>query len=89
MARPRVSRLQKHVLRLLMAEYHRTHGGTSMGHLELVKTLAGDKSNISHSLRTLETRGWIVIGRTPGGRAEYLDLTSEGLEKASEISIKL
>jgi DNA-binding MarR family transcriptional regulator len=85
MARPRVSRLQKHVLRLLMAEYHRTHGGTSMGHLELVKALTGDKSNISHSLRTLETRGWIVIGRTPGGRAEYLDLTSEGLENASEI----
>jgi DNA-binding MarR family transcriptional regulator len=89
MARPRVSRLQKHILRLLMAEHHRTHGGTSMGHLELVKALAGDKSNISHSLRTLETRGWIVIGRTPGGRAEYLDLTPEGLEKASEISIQL
>ena len=89
MARPRVSRLQKHILRLLMAEHHRTHGGTSMGHLELVKALAGDKSNISHSLRTLETRGWIVIGRTPGGRAEYLDLTPAGLEKASEICIKL
>jgi DNA-binding MarR family transcriptional regulator len=49
-----------------------------MGHLELVKALAGDKSNISHSLRTLEMRGWIVIGRTPGGRAEYLDLTPTG-----------
>jgi hypothetical protein len=53
MARSRVSRLQKHILRLLMVEHHRTHGGTSMGHLELVKALAGDKSNISHSLRTL------------------------------------
>jgi DNA-binding MarR family transcriptional regulator len=89
MARPRVSRLQKHILRLLMAEHHRTQGGTSMGHLELVTALAGDKSHISHSLRTLETRGWIIIGRTPGGRAEYLDLTPEGLEKASEISIQL
>jgi DNA-binding MarR family transcriptional regulator len=89
MARSRVSRLQKHILRLLMAEHHRTHGGTSMGHLELVKALAGDKSNISHSLHTLETRGWIVIGRTPGGRAESLDLTPEGLEKASELSIQL
>jgi len=64
MAIQRVSRLQKHILRLLMAEHHRTRGGTSMGHLELVKALAGDKSNISHSLRTLETRGWIVIGRS-------------------------
>jgi DNA-binding MarR family transcriptional regulator len=89
MARSRVSRLQKHILRLLMVEHHRTHGGTSMGHLELVKALAGDKSNISHSLCTLETRGWLVIGRTPGGRAEYLDLTPEGLEKASELSIQL
>jgi len=89
MAIQRVSRLQKHILRLLMAEHHRTRGGTSMGHLELVKALAGDKSNISHSLRTLETRGWIVIGRTPGGRAEYLDLTPEGLEKASALCIKL
>ena len=89
MARSRVSRLQKHILRLLMVEHDRTHGGTSMGHLELVKALAGDKSNISHSLRTLETRGWLVIGRTPGGRAEYLDLTPEGLEKASELSIQL
>jgi DNA-binding MarR family transcriptional regulator len=89
MAVQRLSRLQKRIMRLLLAEHHRTRGGTSMGHLELVKALAGDKSNISHSLRTLETRGWIVIGRTPGGRAEDLDLTPEGLEKASEICAKL
>ena len=89
MARSRVSRLQKHILRLLMGEHHRTHGGTSMGHLELVKALAGDQSHISHSLCTWETRGWLVIGRTPGGRAEYLDLTPAGLEKASEICTKL
>jgi len=89
MATQRVSRLQKPILRLLLAAHHRTHGRTSMGHLELVKALAGDTSNISHSLHTLETRGWIVIGRTRGGRAESLDLTPEGLEKASEICIKL
>ena len=63
MAIPRVSRLHKHILRVLLAEHHRTHGRMAMGHLELVKALGGDKSNISHSLRTLETRGWIVIGR--------------------------
>src|SRR5882724_6059704 len=56
MATPRVSRLQKHILRVLLTEHHRTHGRTSMGHLELVKALGGDKSNISHGLRTLETR---------------------------------
>jgi DNA-binding MarR family transcriptional regulator len=85
MATPRVSRLQKHILRVLLTEHHRTHGRISMGHLELVKALGGDKSNISHSLRTLETRGWIVIGRTLGGRAESLELTPVGLEKASEL----
>jgi DNA-binding MarR family transcriptional regulator len=86
MATQRVSRLQKHILRLLLKEHHRTHGGTAMGHLELVKALAGEKSNISHSLRTLETRGWIVIGRTRGGRAESLDLTPAGLKKPRKFA---
>jgi hypothetical protein len=85
MARPRVSRLQKHVLRLLMAEYHRTHGGTSMGHLELVKALAGDKSNISHSLRTLETRGWIVIGRTRGAGQSISISRQKGSKKPQKV----
>ncbi len=89
MAPPRVSRLQKHILRVLLTEHYRTHGGTSMGHLELIKALGGDKSNISHSLRTLEMRGWIVIGRTSGSWAAYLDLTPVGLEKASEICRQL
>ena len=56
---------------------------------ELSKALGGDKGNISHSLRTLEARGWIVLGRTPGGRAESPYLTPTGLEKASEICTKL
>lgn len=85
MATQRLSQLQKRIMRLLLAEHHRTRGGTSMGHVELVKALGGDKSNISHSLRTLETRGVIVIGRTPGGQADSLYLTPEGLKKASEI----
>lgn len=85
MATQRLSRLQKRIMRLLLAEHHRTRGETSMGHVELVKALGGDKSTISHSLRTLETRGVIVIGRTPGGQADSLYLTPEGLKKASEI----
>jgi DNA-binding MarR family transcriptional regulator len=85
MAMQRLSRLQKRIMRLLLAEHHRTRGGTTMGHFELVKALGGDKSNISHSLRTLEARGMIVIDRTPGGQADSLYLTPEGLKKASEI----
>ena len=85
MAAQRVSRLQKRILRLLAAEHHRTQGGTSLSHYELVQALGGYKGNISQSLRTLEARGMIGIGRTPGGQADYLYLTPEGLEKASEI----
>ncbi len=85
MAAQRVSRLQKRMLRLLVAEHHRTQGGTSLSHYELVKALGGSKGNISQSLRTLEARRVIVIGRTPGGQAASLSLTPEGLEKASEM----
>ncbi len=73
-----LSRLQRHILRCLSAEYERTQGLISMGHFELVQALGSDKSTISHSLRTLETRGLITIGRTSGGKADYLDLTPEG-----------
>jgi DNA-binding MarR family transcriptional regulator len=85
MAMRRVSRLQKRLLRWLAADHRRTQGGTTSSHYDLVKALGGDKSNISHSLRTLEERGWVVISRTPGGQANSIDLTSEGLKNASEI----
>jgi hypothetical protein len=47
-------------------------------HQDLVRALPGDKGNIRHSLHTLEARGLIVIGRSPGGKAEAVWLTSEG-----------
>jgi len=85
MAARRLSRLQRRILKCLMAEYQRTRGGTSLAHFELVQALGGDKSNISHSLRTLEERGLITIGRTPGGQASYLALTSEGRKVALKL----
>jgi DNA-binding MarR family transcriptional regulator len=85
MAKPRRSQLQKRILRWLVADYHRTHGGPSSSHQELVQVILGEKGNLSRSLHTLEEQGWIVIGRTPGGKAEYLHLTPEGLAKASEM----
>ena len=89
MAPQRVSRLQKQMLRWLLTDHHRTRGVLASSHEELVKALGGAKGNISHSLRTLEARGWIVLGRTSGGRAESLYRTQTGLEKASEICAKL
>lgn len=85
MAAQRVSRLHKRILRWLAADHQRTQGRTTSSHQELVEALSGDKSNISRSLRTLEKRGWMVIHRTSGGKAESLYLTAEGLQRASEI----
>jgi DNA-binding MarR family transcriptional regulator len=89
MAAQRLSKLQRQILHHMWAQYERTQGGISTDHLELVKTLGRDKSNISHSLRTLEARGLITIGRSAGGQASYLDLTREGRKLTSEFSKKL
>ncbi len=86
MATRRLSLLQRHILSRLFAEYQRTQGGFIMGHYELVQPLGSDKSTISHSLRTLEARGFIVISRTPGGQANSVDLTSEGRKMASKLA---
>ena len=81
MATQRVSRLHTHILRWLLAEHRRTYGGMAMEHRVLVKALTGHKSNIRHSLRTLETRGGIVIGRTGGGRRRISCSRQQGSKK--------
>jgi DNA-binding MarR family transcriptional regulator len=89
MATPRLSQLQKQILRWLWADEQRTHGGTSSSQHELLQALPGDKSNISRSLWTLEAHEWIVIERIAGGQAPALYLTPEGMKKTSEICRKL
>jgi DNA-binding MarR family transcriptional regulator len=86
MAAQRFSRLQKRLLTWLAADHHRTRGVTASSHQELVQALSGDKSNISHSLRTLEARGLLVIGRSPGGQAQYVRLTTEGQKWALKFT---
>lgn len=86
MAARRLSRLQRHILRCLLRQYQHTNGVIAMGHRALVQTWRQDKSNVSHSLHTLAARGLIVMGRTPGGKADSLDLTAEGQKVASEIA---
>ena len=81
----RLSQLQKRILRWLVADHQRTKGIITSSHQELVRALQGDKGNISHSLRTLEARGWIVIGRSSGGKAESLRLTAEGQKWAFQF----
>jgi transposase/DNA-binding MarR family transcriptional regulator len=86
MAAQRLSRRQKHILQWLAADYQRTRGMITSSHQELVRALPGDKGNISHSLQTLEARGLMVIGRSPGGKAEALWLTPEGQKWASHLA---
>jgi DNA-binding MarR family transcriptional regulator len=86
MAARRLSRRQKHILQWLAADHQRTHGLITSSHQALVRVLPGDKGNLSHSLHTLEAQGLIVIGRSPGGKAEALWLTPEGQKWASQLT---
>ena len=89
MATWRLSRLQQRILQWLAVDHQRTKGLMVSSHEDLVKALREDKSNISRSLRTLEARGWLMIGRSPGGKAQHVTLTSEGAQRASEMTKKL
>jgi DNA-binding MarR family transcriptional regulator len=85
MVTARLSQVQKRILRWLAAAHHRTHGVIVRSHEELVKAIGGYKGKISRSLQTLERRGFIVLGRSPGGNAHHLRLTAEGHQKAIEL----
>ena len=86
MAVARLSRLQKRLLEWLRRDHQRTQGRTSSSHDELGRAFSRDKGNISHSLRTLEARGLLVIGRSPGGKAEYVFLTAAGHHQAAQLT---
>jgi hypothetical protein len=86
MAAQRLSRRQKQILQWLVADHQRTRGMITSSHQELVQAVPGDKGNRSHSLQTLEARGLIIIGRSPGGKAESVWLTSEGQKWASQLA---
>jgi hypothetical protein len=85
MAAQRLSRRQKRILQWLALTF-RTHGMVASSHQDLVRVLPGDKGNISHSLQTLAARGLLVIGRSPGGKAEALWLTPEGQKWAAQLT---
>ena len=86
MAAQRLSRRHKQILQWMSADHQRTRGMIASSHQDLVRALPGDKGNSSHSLRTLEVRGLLVIGRSPGGKAESVWLTSEGQKWAAQLA---
>jgi hypothetical protein len=85
----RGSRLHQQIWRGLAADQLRTRGMSVSSHEDRVKALPTEKGNLSRSLRTLAARGWIVIGRSPGGKAQHVTLTPEGAQRASTIGQKL
>ena len=86
MAARRLSRRQKQSLHWLAVDHQRTRAMIRSSHQDLVRALPGDQGNISHSLQTLEARGLIALGRSPGGKAESLWLTPEGQKWASYLA---
>jgi|Tabmets5t2r1_1033131.scaffolds.fasta_scaffold17297_1 hypothetical protein len=82
----RLSQLQKRILRWLVADHQRTQGRITSSPQELVRALQGDKGNISLSFRTVEGRGWIVLGLSSGGKAESLRLPPDGQKWASQFA---
>ncbi len=85
MARVRLSRLQKRILLWLAGDEKRSRGMIASAHQELIGALPSAKGNISYSLRLLEHRGFIVIGRTLGGKAESLYLTTSGRQRVENL----
>jgi DNA-binding MarR family transcriptional regulator len=85
-AAQRLSRLQRRILAWLVAEEQRTRGTMAASHQDLVHTLAHDKGNLSTSLKGLEAKGLITIARTPGGRAQAVDLTTAGRNRVTALT---
>jgi DNA-binding MarR family transcriptional regulator len=87
MAPERLSRLQSRILAWLVAEDQRTRGTMAASHADLVHAVGDDKGNVSTSLKGLERKGLVTIARTPGGRAEAVDLTAEGRNRVAALTV--
>jgi DNA-binding MarR family transcriptional regulator len=88
----RLSRLQRRILAWLLAEDVRLRGTMAASHAELVRVPVArgvDTGNVSTSLKGLEAKGLMTIARTPGGKAEAVDLTAEGRKRAAQATVKL
>jgi DNA-binding MarR family transcriptional regulator len=89
MACERLSRLQRCILGWLVAEDRRTRVTMAADHQALVRALVArgcDKGNVSTSLKGLAAKGLVTIARTPGGRAEAVDLTAAGRHRVAALT---
>jgi hypothetical protein len=77
MALARLSRLQCRILAWLLAEEQRLRGTMAASHQDLVRALVArghDKGTVSTALTGLERQELIRVHRSPGGKAESVDL---------------
>jgi DNA-binding MarR family transcriptional regulator len=89
MSAERLSRLQRRILAWLAQEAQRTRGTMAASHADLVRALVArghDTGNLSTSLKGLEAKGLVTIARTPGGKAEAIDLTAEGRKRVARLT---
>ena len=86
MAATRLSQLQKRVLRWWATDAQRTQGVVARSRQALVCALQGGKGHSRPGGRTLDTRGWRVMGRLAGGNAEALRLAPEGQKWACQCA---
>ena len=89
MADQRLSHPQRRILAYLAAEDRRTRGTMSADHQALARALVAqghDKSNVSTSLYNLAAKGLVRITRTPGGKAEAVDLTPAGRNRVAGLT---
>ncbi len=87
----RLSMLQKRMLCWLDGEERRTRRTVSSSHQRLVQALPNAKGNISHSLRLLEARGLVHIGRSQGAKRKMSGSPRQGAGrplKLQEVMIK-
>jgi DNA-binding MarR family transcriptional regulator len=85
----RLSRLQRRILTWLVAEDQRTRGTIAASHEDLVRALVArghDKGNVSTSLTGLAVKGLVTIARTPGGKAEAVEVTPEGRHQVALLA---
>ena len=64
-------------------------GTMAASHEDLVCALVArgvDKGHVSTSLKGLEVKGLMTIARTPGGKAEAVDLTPEGRKRVAQLT---
>jgi DNA-binding MarR family transcriptional regulator len=86
MASNRLSGLQRRILAWLAAEAQRTRGTMAASHQDLARALAHDKDTLSRSFKGLEAKGLVTIARTPGGKAEAVELTRAGRNQVVRLA---